>query len=69
MDKMLYMIVFSALAITSMVHDTAAQTVHVVGDTMGWIVPSNGAVAYENWADDKTFRVGDTLGIYIYAYA
>ncbi|KAL3343254.1 hypothetical protein AABB24_027018 [Solanum stoloniferum] len=61
MDKMLYMIVFSALAIASMVQDTAAQTVHVVGDSMGWIVPSNGAVAYTNWAAEKTFRVGDTL--------
>lgn len=62
---MLYMIVFSALVIANMVQDTAAQTVHVVGDSMGWIVPSNGAVAYTNWAAGKTFRVGDTLGIYI----
>ncbi|KAH0687318.1 hypothetical protein KY285_017878 [Solanum tuberosum] len=61
MDKMLYMIVFSALVIANMVQDTAAQTVHVVGDSMGWTVPSNGAVDYTNWAAGKTFRVGDTL--------
>ncbi|WMV21878.1 hypothetical protein MTR67_015263 [Solanum verrucosum] len=28
---------------------------------MGWTVPSNGAVAYTNWAAGKTFRVGDIL--------
>ncbi|KAH0762831.1 hypothetical protein KY290_018904 [Solanum tuberosum] len=61
MDKMLYMIVFSSLVIANLVQDTAAQTVHVVGDNMGWIVPSNGEVAYTNWAAGKTFRVGDTL--------
>ncbi|XP_065866506.1 cucumber peeling cupredoxin-like [Euphorbia lathyris] len=40
---------------------TAAQTVHVVGDNIGWTVPSNGAVAYVNWANGKNFVVGDVL--------
>ncbi|GJW97277.1 cucumber peeling cupredoxin-like protein, partial [Tanacetum coccineum] len=38
-----------------------AQTRHVVGDSIGWAVPSNGAAAYTSWATGKTFRVGDTL--------
>ncbi|WCJ40546.1 blue-copper-binding protein [Euphorbia peplus] len=42
-------------------HYTAAQTVHVVGDTIDWTVPSNGAVAYVNWASGKNFIVGDIL--------
>ncbi|MCD9641361.1 hypothetical protein HAX54_027526 [Datura stramonium] len=61
MDKMLSMIFFGALAFGSLVQDTTAQTVHVVGDNMGWIIPSNGAAAYTNWAAGRTFRVGDTL--------
>ncbi|KAF3625489.1 putative cucumber peeling cupredoxin-like [Capsicum annuum] len=61
MEKMLCMIVFGALAIASLAQDASAQTVHVVGDNTGWVIPSNGAAAYTNWADRKTFRVGDTL--------
>ncbi|MCD7464136.1 hypothetical protein HAX54_052181 [Datura stramonium] len=61
MDKMLCMMVFGALAVASMIQEATAQTVHVVGDNMGWIIPSNGAAAYTNWAAGKTFRVGDTL--------
>lgn len=61
MDKMLWMMVFGVLAVASMMQDATAQTVHVVGDDMGWIIPSNGAAAYTNWAAGKTFSVGDTL--------
>ncbi|OIT31643.1 PREDICTED: cucumber peeling cupredoxin-like [Nicotiana attenuata] len=61
MDKMLCVIVFGALAVASLVQDTTAQTVHVVGDNIGWTMPNNGAVAYTNWAAGKTFSVGDTL--------
>ncbi|XP_050234174.1 cucumber peeling cupredoxin-like [Mercurialis annua] len=38
-----------------------AQTVHVVGDGIGWTIPSNGAAGYTDWATSKTFSVGDTL--------
>ncbi|CAN4113010.1 unnamed protein product [Withania somnifera] len=34
---------------------------HVVGDTMGWGIPSGGPATYANWASRRTFRVGDTL--------
>ncbi|XWS16460.1 hypothetical protein CRYUN_Cryun34aG0089700 [Craigia yunnanensis] len=40
---------------------TAAQTVHVVGDDLGWKVPSNGATAYSTWVANKRFMVGDIL--------
>ncbi|GFY96960.1 hypothetical protein Acr_11g0012660 [Actinidia rufa] len=32
-----------------------AQTVHVVGDNIGWTIPSNGAEGYITWASSKTF--------------
>ncbi|KAG5594154.1 hypothetical protein H5410_035386 [Solanum commersonii] len=34
---------------------------HIVGDTMGWTIPSGGPTTYANWASGRTFRVGDTL--------
>ncbi|KAJ8774756.1 hypothetical protein K2173_017202 [Erythroxylum novogranatense] len=39
----------------------ASQTVHVVGDSVGWTVPQGGATVYSNWANGKTFAVGDIL--------
>ncbi|KAG6792409.1 hypothetical protein D5086_001746 [Populus alba] len=41
---------------------SVAQTVHVVGDSIGWTVPqAGGAQAYITWASGKNFMVGDTL--------
>ncbi|KAI7753029.1 hypothetical protein M8C21_016784 [Ambrosia artemisiifolia] len=40
---------------------TMAQTRHVVGDALGWIIPTGGAAAYTTWASQQTFTVGDTL--------
>ncbi|XP_021276743.1 blue copper protein-like [Herrania umbratica] len=34
---------------------------YIVGDNLGWTVPSDGASAYERWANGKTFMVGDIL--------
>ncbi|CAK9136927.1 unnamed protein product [Ilex paraguariensis] len=45
----------------AMLHCAAAQTVYVVGDSLGWTIPSGGAAAYTTWASGKTFMVGDTL--------
>ncbi|TXG69349.1 hypothetical protein EZV62_004284 [Acer yangbiense] len=40
----------------------AAQTVHVVGDSMGWSVLNNGdSNAFNTWAATKQFVVGDIL--------
>ncbi|KAF8393194.1 hypothetical protein HHK36_021435 [Tetracentron sinense] len=45
----------------ALLHSTAAQTTHVVGDSMGWVIPPGGAAAYTTWASTKKFMVGDTL--------
>ncbi|XP_071737209.1 stellacyanin-like [Rutidosis leptorrhynchoides] len=51
-----------AIFVVMMVASSAvAQTTYVVGDAMGWGIPSNGAAAYTSWASGKTFKVGDTL--------
>ncbi|XP_060172070.1 blue copper protein-like [Lycium barbarum] len=39
---------------------SAAQT-YIVGDNMGWNVPTTGPVSYQRWANGKSFKVGDTL--------
>ncbi|KAF8393195.1 hypothetical protein HHK36_021436 [Tetracentron sinense] len=45
----------------ALLHSTVAQTTHVVGDSMGWVIPPGGAAAYTTWASTKKFMVGDTL--------
>lgn len=60
----------AAIVIATLVQSSTAQTRHVVGDALGWVVPPGGASAYSNWAANQTFRVGDILGnfsIQIYA--
>ncbi|KAJ8562300.1 hypothetical protein K7X08_011591 [Anisodus acutangulus] len=39
---------------------SAAQA-YIVGDNMGWSVPTGGPVSYQRWANGKSFKVGDTL--------
>ncbi|KAL3532313.1 hypothetical protein ACH5RR_005834 [Cinchona calisaya] len=34
---------------------------YVVGDSLGWLVPPGGPIAYQTWASNKTFVVGDVL--------
>lgn len=53
-------VVFGIVAVV-FIQCVATQTVHVVGDSKGWSIPPNGAVAYENWAADRKFMVGDIL--------
>ncbi|KAK1417238.1 hypothetical protein QVD17_26363 [Tagetes erecta] len=56
------MMVFMLMMAASMqMQSSMAQTQHVVGDALGWTIPSNGAAAYTTWASQQTFRVGDTL--------
>ncbi|CAM8891567.1 unnamed protein product [Rhodiola kirilowii] len=38
-----------------------AQTTHVVGGNMGWVIPTGDAGAYTTWAATRTFTVGDKL--------
>ena len=46
----------------ALIQCTVAQTMHVVGDDMGWTIPPNGATAYSTWAASKRFMIGDILG-------
>ncbi|KAI5680858.1 hypothetical protein M9H77_02085 [Catharanthus roseus] len=48
------------VAIAALVEKSAAAT-YVVGDTMGWTIPSGGASSYASWAARHTFRPGDVL--------
>lgn len=47
----------------------AAQTVHVVGDSIGWTIPQDGAQAYEIWAASNQFVVGDILSTIFYSFS
>ncbi|KAK7347535.1 hypothetical protein VNO80_22067 [Phaseolus coccineus] len=58
MARSLFLVLF---ALATLLHGSAAQTRHVVGDSTGWTIPSGGAATYTTWASDKTFTVGDTL--------
>ncbi|KHN22113.1 Stellacyanin [Glycine soja] len=48
-------------AVATLLHGSAAQTRHMVGDATGWIIPAGGAATYTTWASNKTFTVNDTL--------
>ncbi|OMO81115.1 Plastocyanin-like protein [Corchorus capsularis] len=50
-----------AIAFCAIFQATAAQTTHVVGDELGWLVPPGGPLAYATWAATQTFTVGDVL--------
>lgn len=39
-----------------------APMTFTVGDGMGWLVPPLGKAAYDSWAYNKVFIIGDTLG-------
>ncbi|XP_028060963.1 blue copper protein-like [Camellia sinensis] len=54
----------SAIMVTlvaALLQTTVAQKVHVVGDTLGWLVPPDGPIAYAAWAAMQTFSPGDIL--------
>ncbi|XP_014507218.1 blue copper protein [Vigna radiata var. radiata] len=58
MARSFFLVLF---AVATLLHGSAAQTRHVVGDSTGWTIPSGGAATYTAWASGKTFVVGDTL--------
>ncbi|KAL4564014.1 hypothetical protein LXL04_028063 [Taraxacum kok-saghyz] len=61
-DFYLKSVVLIAIMVGTMqFHSTLAQKRHVVGDGLGWTIPSGGAVAYHTWASLQTFNVGDLL--------
>lgn len=62
------MVVFGLVAAVFL-HSVTAQTAHVVGGSIGWMIPQNGPQEYVTWASGQEFIVGDTLSkfpIYIF---
>ncbi|KAJ0752002.1 putative Phytocyanin domain, cupredoxin [Helianthus annuus] len=56
------MVVLVVIMVASFhLRSTVGQTRHVVGDALGWTIPSGGASTYATWASQQTFTVGDTL--------
>ena len=54
---------FITLAIVAIIvlPTVVMATDHIVGDDKGWTTNVN----YTDWAKDKVFHVGDTLGTYL----
>ena len=63
MEKFISFVVVLGVAAAMLLQYAAAQTVHVVGDSSGWVVPQGqgGAATYQTWADNNKFVVGDIL--------
>ncbi|KAJ6857547.1 cucumber peeling cupredoxin-like [Populus alba x Populus x berolinensis] len=61
MARGLDMVFLAAIAVAALIHSSAAQSNHTVGDTTGWAIPSTGSAFYSTWAANKTFSVGDIL--------
>ncbi|XP_059459176.1 mavicyanin-like [Corylus avellana] len=61
MEKLISFVVVLGVAASVLLQCAAAQTVHVVGDSSGWVVPQGGAATYQTWADNNNFLVGDIL--------
>ncbi|ONI16229.1 hypothetical protein PRUPE_3G086500 [Prunus persica] len=54
------MVVVFGVFVAVFVQCVAAQTVHVVGDSLGWTIPQSGQ-QYVTWASANKFAVGDFL--------
>ncbi|GKC73190.1 cucumber peeling cupredoxin-like protein [Tanacetum coccineum] len=58
----LNLLVFTTVMLACIqLHGSMAQRIHIVGGSLGWIVPPNGPSIYATWASRETFTVGDTL--------
>lgn len=63
MEKLMSVVVLLGVVAAVLLQCTTAQTVHVVGDNIGWTIPQGGAQAYQTWAASKQFVVGDILSM------
>jgi hypothetical protein len=63
MEKLMSIVVVLGVVAGVLLQCTAAETVHVVGDSTGWTIPQGGAQAYQTWAASKQFLVGDILSM------
>ncbi|KAM1060596.1 hypothetical protein ACFX13_025774 [Malus domestica] len=55
------MVIVFGFVVAVFLQSAAAQTGHVVGDSIGWTIPQSGAQEYVTWAASNKFVVGDTL--------
>ena len=58
-QKKMMLVIFGLVAAV-LSRSVAAQTEHVVGGSVGWIIPQSGD-AYVTWASSQKFVVGDVL--------
>ncbi|KAM5578753.1 umecyanin-like [Rosa sericea] len=61
MESQKKMMVVFGLVAAVFLQIVAAQTAHVVGGSVGWTIPQNGAQEYVTWASGQKFLVGDVL--------
>ncbi|XP_062008205.1 umecyanin-like [Rosa rugosa] len=61
MESQKKMMVVFGLVAAVFLQIMAAQTAHVVGGSIGWTIPQNGAQEYVTWASGQKFLVGDVL--------
>ncbi|XP_038890593.1 blue copper protein-like [Benincasa hispida] len=61
MARTLALLVVAIVASCALVQTTTAGTTHVVGDSLGWVVPLGGPIVYATWSVSNTFLVGDIL--------
>ncbi|KAL9339704.1 hypothetical protein Peur_068719 [Populus x canadensis] len=60
MARGLGMAFLAAIAVAALIHGSAAQSTHTVGDTTGWAIPPSSAF-YSTWAASQNFSVDDIL--------
>ncbi|KAK2991914.1 hypothetical protein RJ640_006091 [Escallonia rubra] len=57
----LSLVVFMVMVVAAMQLQSSKAATHVVGGSIGWLVPPGGSAAYSTWAASQTFVVGDVL--------
>ena len=53
---------FMSMVVCGSLMETVIGALHTVGDSAGWTTIGN--VDYKQWAATKTFKLGDTIGMY-----
>ncbi|XP_022999165.1 blue copper protein-like [Cucurbita maxima] len=61
MARALVLLVLAIVASCALAQTKTAETTHVVGDSLGWVVPLGGPIVYATWAVSHTFLIGDIL--------
>ncbi|KAL2500710.1 Blue copper protein [Forsythia ovata] len=56
-----FAIIFAILVASYAVIEKGDAATYIVGDSVGWTIPTGGASFYTNWASQHVFRSGDIL--------